>query len=111
MTALKRVRLASGLSVAQAARAVGITPSYLSALERRGSSALSWNRAVRLAQIYQTSISTLIGGPEGAVGHRNSCPQGSQTKRKQIGVETYPAGNDMRQVTCPQALGTRRKLK
>ena len=54
-------RLAAELTLGEAARAAGISPRYLAALERQGSAALTWPRAQRLDAIYGLSPTHLLG--------------------------------------------------
>jgi len=64
MTPIRRLRHSRGRGLADAARAAGVTPGHLAAIER-GAATLTWHRAQRLATLYDTPIEALLMGRPG----------------------------------------------
>jgi len=78
--AVRTARLRAGLTVAEAARKLGISPLTLCAVERTGARRLAWPRAQRLAALLGVGLPELLEG-----GHR------SANARRRAGRSAGPA--------------------
>jgi len=56
MTRLRQARVNAGLSLQQAARAVGLSPATLRQAESRGLPVLAWPRVQKLARLYAANL-------------------------------------------------------